>query len=238
PAYMAPEQHLGQAVDARSDQFSFCVALWEALADRHPFTGSNSTRRYASIEAGPKGKPQAPAWVIAALRRGMSPRPADRFASMELLLAALERRQSTTPWVRRSLGGALAASVLFAILGLSREAPALDVTVTPIPALTVDATLHEASELVLDGEGMQAIALIGQQMPALGELDRQRQLEGLAKIERLGDFLDNTDQHVEATMAYAMAISLAESNHVEAERLDALTDKRSHAQAKARRLDR
>src|SRR5690606_13586850 len=29
PAYMAPEQHLGNRADARSDQFAFCVALWE-----------------------------------------------------------------------------------------------------------------------------------------------------------------------------------------------------------------
>ena len=39
PAYMAPEQHLGRPADARSDQFSFCVALFEALLGHHPFIG-------------------------------------------------------------------------------------------------------------------------------------------------------------------------------------------------------
>ena len=40
PAYMSAEQWAGQPVDARSDQFAFCVALWEALCRSRPFQGT------------------------------------------------------------------------------------------------------------------------------------------------------------------------------------------------------
>ncbi|NUO53824.1 MAG: serine/threonine protein kinase, partial [Polyangiaceae bacterium] len=39
PRYMAPEQFLARDVDGRTDQFGFCVALYEALTDRRPFDG-------------------------------------------------------------------------------------------------------------------------------------------------------------------------------------------------------
>ncbi|MBK8239580.1 MAG: serine/threonine protein kinase [Deltaproteobacteria bacterium] len=36
PAYMAPEQIAGGRVDARADQYSFCVSAWEVLFGRRP----------------------------------------------------------------------------------------------------------------------------------------------------------------------------------------------------------
>jgi eukaryotic-like serine/threonine-protein kinase len=41
PAYMAPEQHAGTQADARSDQFGFCVALYQGLYGTLPFAGES-----------------------------------------------------------------------------------------------------------------------------------------------------------------------------------------------------
>ncbi|PCC68567.1 protein kinase domain-containing protein [Nannocystis exedens] len=93
PAYMAPEQHLGLAADERSDQFSFCVALYEALYGQHPFGGSTLAALRAAVLAGrirdaPPGSP-VPLRIRRLLARGLAARPDERHPSLAELLAAL-----------------------------------------------------------------------------------------------------------------------------------------------------
>jgi tetratricopeptide (TPR) repeat protein len=94
PAYMSPEQHLAQPVDARTDQFSFCVALWEALAGERPFAGATVGELAYAVTRGemrPFPRESAvPMHVRTALLRGLARQPDDRFPSMNDLLAALE----------------------------------------------------------------------------------------------------------------------------------------------------
>jgi tetratricopeptide (TPR) repeat protein/predicted Ser/Thr protein kinase len=94
PAYMSPEQLLGRPVDARSDQFSFCVALWEALYGARPFPGRNAADLTLQVVAGPPRPPRgpAPAWLGRALVRGLAPDPEQRHRDMDALLAALADR--------------------------------------------------------------------------------------------------------------------------------------------------
>ncbi|HXI57350.1 MAG TPA: bifunctional serine/threonine-protein kinase/formylglycine-generating enzyme family protein, partial [Polyangia bacterium] len=94
PAYMAPEQFLGERADERSDQFSFCVALYEALYGERPFAGDDLISLSVSVTEGqvrtlPKDR-GVPTWVRRALLRGLRPNPGDRYPSMAWLIGALE----------------------------------------------------------------------------------------------------------------------------------------------------
>ncbi len=135
PAYMAPEQLQGKRVDSRSDQFAFCVALYEALYGVRPHDGATLRDLIANVSSGRvKAAPggggrKVPRGIRNVLLRGLRPKPDERFASMGDLLAALEKQIT----VRRS--------VLLGAAALVAGAAALLVALRPArPALCVGAT--------------------------------------------------------------------------------------------------
>lgn len=91
PAYMAPEQQARGRVDARADQYAFCVSLWEAIVGQRPFSGSR-TKLLSLKQDGAPELPvtvDVPRWLRRTLARGLSPRPQLRFESMGALLSTL-----------------------------------------------------------------------------------------------------------------------------------------------------
>jgi serine/threonine protein kinase len=108
PLYMAPELHLGQVADARSDQFAFSVTAWEVLFDRHPFPGRTVLELATAVQHGvivePPDPTLAPRSLIPVLRRGLMAQRDERWPSMIDLLTALEREGAR---VRRGWFGAL-----------------------------------------------------------------------------------------------------------------------------------
>jgi tetratricopeptide (TPR) repeat protein len=134
PAYMSPEQLRAEAADARADQFSFCLALYEALWGQRPFAGANARELLQTIEA---GRVRRPSGVVSprvqrAIVRGLSAKPADRFPSMAELLHEL----TATPRWRKYLVPAAAGLALLASLGLALRSAR--------PALCADAGAHLA----------------------------------------------------------------------------------------------
>ena len=114
PAYMAPERYAGEAADARSDQFAFCVSLFEALAGRRPFAGGSLAELAAAISDGKRTPPptdtKVPRWVWRVIERGLASDPAERFRSMDALIAALTHDPRRR---RRALAATGAAVLLF-----------------------------------------------------------------------------------------------------------------------------
>ena len=94
PAYMPPERMNGDEADARSDQFSFCVSLYEAVYGERPFVGRTLEALMVSVMSGavrpaPRGS-KIPGKLRAVLLRGLAVDPAQRWPSMEALLKRLE----------------------------------------------------------------------------------------------------------------------------------------------------
>jgi eukaryotic-like serine/threonine-protein kinase len=115
PVYMAPEQHRGEAADARSDQYAFCVALYEALAGRRPFEQRSldalleaKERGQFELERPADGRPTVPRRIVAAVVRGLSPKPTDRWPSMDALVEALSGERTRAPRFLLSCAGTLA----------------------------------------------------------------------------------------------------------------------------------
>ncbi len=151
PAYMAPEQLRGETIDARIDQFAFCVTVWEALWGQRPFAGKSlpeleeaaRTKRLRE----PPPLPKVSARVRQALERGLSAKPDDRFPSMRELLAALRAvRRRRAAYAAGALSLAAAGAVAFFALR-----PAAGPTCTDEAELLAPVPLHLPAKLRAQG---------------------------------------------------------------------------------------
>ncbi len=97
PRYMSPEQRKAKVADARSDQFCFCVSLCEAVCGIVPVGGSHDLA--ITLDAAPNRK-SVPRWLRKVLIRGLALEPAERFPSMDALVAELRRDRRA--WLARA----------------------------------------------------------------------------------------------------------------------------------------
>jgi tetratricopeptide (TPR) repeat protein len=153
PAYMGPEQLDGAAADARSDQFAFCVTLYEVAFGDRPFAGATLDERRAAMRAGairiPRRRDRLARRVLAVVRRGLAADPAARFPSMTALVDALRPP-------RRRLTPLLAVALAAGLVGTSA-----------VVVVRGNATLDAGAVARLHWQGPRpALAVLGLRQPA------------------------------------------------------------------------
>ncbi|HGG57863.1 MAG TPA: serine/threonine protein kinase, partial [Nannocystis exedens] len=154
PAYMSPEQYLGQATDERSDVFSFCVALFAALYGQAPFSGTTYAELRQSVTTGTvrvqPGGGTVPTRLRTAVLKGMERNPADRYQDADELLAAL-RRSLPVESRRLSVWLAWGGAAIVAAVGLSAW---LSPSPGPPPAAvaSIVGATYDAGRLAADAE--------------------------------------------------------------------------------------
>ncbi len=213
PRYMSPEQFAGRNIDARTDQFSFAIALYEALYRNAPFAGS-SVRELSAAVLGGNLRPRpdetsVPLAVHRVLLRALQTDPAARFPSMVELLDALAT--ATHPDRRRRVVLALGLTVVLIVGGvvLFRH----DATVAPAVVPTV------AAKLTLGNEPTRMRVLVEPFANATGDprLDDTLDLvvaDGLARSTHL-DAKAGIDlaAQLQGTTIEALAAKFAASGH-------------------------
>jgi tetratricopeptide (TPR) repeat protein/predicted Ser/Thr protein kinase len=158
PAYMSPEQHLGKPLDHRADQFSFCVALYEALYGELPFAARTRLELALAVTDGRVGpapkRASVPNWLRWALLRGLDPDPEGRWPDMGSLLSALSRDpyrklRTVTVW---SISAAVLVSLVVGAVLVGRNGGASSVE----PPKQCTSAAEEIAE-VWDAERLEAV---------------------------------------------------------------------------------
>lgn len=114
PAYMSPEQAMGDAeIDGRSDQYSLAIVGYQMLSGSLPFQAANTPgmlMKHISEQPRPlvESRQDAPPWLVHVLSTALSKKPAERFTSALAFRDALATKQTSFPDFSRPSAGSAA----------------------------------------------------------------------------------------------------------------------------------
>jgi tetratricopeptide (TPR) repeat protein len=132
PAYMAPEQFERGDPGPAADQFSFCVALHQAVYGVRPFAAASIAELVASVTQGrvvdpPQGR-RIPSWLRRLILRGLAVDPRQRWPSMDVLLDRLARNPSGR---QRQIAALVGAAALAGTIGVLAAKPIVQPAAVP-----------------------------------------------------------------------------------------------------------
>lgn len=157
PGYAAPELRQGVSASPLADQYSFCVALFEALHKTRPTPDIGPLRaRGSRPQVTPRGR--IPGRVHAAVVRGLQPDPAQRWPALRDLLGELERglRQNRRRWLASGVGAI--GLCIAAALGWSKYGRDLAQSEEKIRAQQRQIELQKAKTKEVDAEAKREAA--------------------------------------------------------------------------------
>jgi tRNA A-37 threonylcarbamoyl transferase component Bud32/tetratricopeptide (TPR) repeat protein len=164
PAYMAPEQALGQACHEQSDLFALAVIAYECLVGKRPFVSQPLSQRLAEIERQRLPWPRSvPSWLRGLIAQAMDFQLNDRTLTVSGFVKAVRQGQARS---RRRKRGAVSGALAVAMAGV--------VTLAAISVASPPARRCPSGETLLgpiwtdeiEREVGQAFAKVGHQMAA------------------------------------------------------------------------
>src|SRR6185503_17221396 len=194
-AYMSPEQAAGQAVDARSDIFSFGVVLYELLAGRRPFEGATDLERLQALIGQPprplsESSPDLPADLRNLVEKALEKDPAERYQTARELVVDLRRSTRATTTEKSAVTPVTAKR--WKVIGAATAATALVLFVAGYfylqrpPTLTDKDTIvladfdNKTGDPVFDDTLRQGLSVELQQSPFLSLIPDSQVLQQLA----------------------------------------------------------
>lgn len=155
PAYMSPEQFMGQVVDARSDVYSAGVVLYQLLTGERPFDGGLTAIMHKVLNTEPPPPSQlsvtVPAALDAVVQRAMAKRPEDRFPSASAFAEA----------IRAALEASAAVEAEATIIGSAPPRPAASPAATPVPPPAPAAKPAASRRPVMLGAAAAVVVMAG-----------------------------------------------------------------------------